>query len=162
MADYNPNQFNGMDSERIEQALAAVKAQGSGKIVDGMEEYLLNQDGIDLRQGCHCITIENITGYTGDDLIALTTIGGGKTEAGADSSIMVAGTKPTDDDNISYIIIRDILGILQEDARSCVSSIPTAQKYTTSYLRMSSTNRLHQTAHTSPFESATGTLALAA
>ena len=30
-----------------------------------------NQDGIDLRVGCHNITIENITGYAGDDLIAL-------------------------------------------------------------------------------------------
>ena len=162
MADYNPNQFNGMDSERIEQALAAVKAQGSGKIVDGMEEYLLNQDGIDLRQGCHCITIENITGYTGDDLIALTTIGGGKTEAGADSSIMVAGTKPTDDDNISYIIIRDILGILQEDARSCVSSTPTARKSTTSSLKTSSMIRRLPTARMSPSESATRTPRLAA
>lgn len=31
-----------------------------------------NQDGIDLRAGCHDITIENISGFTGDDTIALT------------------------------------------------------------------------------------------
>ena len=82
----------------------------SRKVIDGKEEILLNQDGIDLRQGCHRIIIENITGYTGDDLIALTTIGGEKTEAGTDSSTMITGTKPTDDDDISHIIIRDVLG----------------------------------------------------
>ncbi|MBP3305241.1 MAG: hypothetical protein J6L24_04655 [Oscillospiraceae bacterium] len=31
-----------------------------------------NQDGVDLRVGCEYITIENITGLTGDDTIALT------------------------------------------------------------------------------------------
>lgn len=31
-----------------------------------------NSDGIDLRQGCHHITIENITGFTQDDAVALT------------------------------------------------------------------------------------------
>lgn len=33
-----------------------------------------NQDGIDLRVGCEYITIENITGSTGDDTIALTAL----------------------------------------------------------------------------------------
>ena len=31
-----------------------------------------NQDGVDIRKGCHDIVIENITGTTGDDMIALT------------------------------------------------------------------------------------------
>ena len=35
-----------------------------------------NQDGIDLRIGCHDIRIENITGSTGDDTVALTALGG--------------------------------------------------------------------------------------
>ena len=35
---------------------------------------LENQDGIDLRIGCEYITIENITGITGDDTIALTAL----------------------------------------------------------------------------------------
>ena len=35
-----------------------------------------NQDGIDLRIGCHDIVIENITGSTGDDTVALTALGG--------------------------------------------------------------------------------------
>lgn len=33
-----------------------------------------NQDGVDLRVGCEFITIENITGCTGDDTIALTAL----------------------------------------------------------------------------------------
>ena len=33
-----------------------------------------NQDGINLRNGCHHITIENISGQTGDDMIALSAI----------------------------------------------------------------------------------------
>lgn len=37
-----------------------------------------NQDGIDLRLGCNNITIENIRGYSGDDLIALTGFYGGR------------------------------------------------------------------------------------
>ena len=33
-----------------------------------------NQDGIDLRNGCHHILIENISGQTGDDMIALSAL----------------------------------------------------------------------------------------
>ena len=36
-----------------------------------------NADGIDLRCGCHHITIENITGFTEDDTVALTALYGG-------------------------------------------------------------------------------------
>ncbi len=31
-----------------------------------------NADGIDIRLGCHQIKIENVTGFTGDDTVALT------------------------------------------------------------------------------------------
>lgn len=44
------------------------------KIIDGMKQHMENQDGIDIRNGCHHITISNITGRTGDDFIALTAI----------------------------------------------------------------------------------------
>lgn len=40
------------------------------------EIYVKNADGIDLRVGCHDITIENITGFTEDDTVALTAICG--------------------------------------------------------------------------------------
>ena len=40
------------------------------------EVLVKNADGIDLRCGCHDITIENISGFTEDDTIALTAIEG--------------------------------------------------------------------------------------
>ena len=43
--------------------------------IDGKRVRILNRDGLDLRKGCRNITIENITGNTGDDLIALTALG---------------------------------------------------------------------------------------
>ncbi len=44
-----------------------------GLDIDKYNEVLIkNADGIDLRQGCHDILIENITGFTEDDTIALT------------------------------------------------------------------------------------------
>ncbi len=38
--------------------------------------FVKNADGIDLRQGCHHILIENITGFTEDDSIAVTGLNG--------------------------------------------------------------------------------------
>ena len=55
---------------------------GDGKIYRGLkrdayEEVLVkNADGIDLRKGCHHILIENITGFTEDDTVALTALDG--------------------------------------------------------------------------------------
>ena len=43
----------------------------------GRDVLVKNADGIDLRQGCHDIVIENITGFTEDDSIALTALDGG-------------------------------------------------------------------------------------
>lgn len=42
--------------------------------IDGLLQNCENQDGIDLRNGCHDIVISDITGTTGDDIIALTAI----------------------------------------------------------------------------------------
>ncbi len=42
------------------------------KIEKTAEVFVKNADGIDIRHGCHDIKIENITGFTGDDTIALT------------------------------------------------------------------------------------------
>ena len=39
--------------------------------------YIKNSDGIDLRVGCHDIIIENITGFTEDDTVALTGVSKG-------------------------------------------------------------------------------------
>ena len=54
----------------------------TGQVYHGLirEKYadvlVKNADGIDLRQGCHDIEIENITGFTEDDTIALTVLNG--------------------------------------------------------------------------------------
>ena len=55
----------------------------SGNLVHGLIQgdtysniYVKNADGIDLRGGCQNITIENITGFTEDDTVALTALDG--------------------------------------------------------------------------------------
>lgn len=55
-----------------------------------------NQDGIDIRQGCHNFLIENINGLTGDDAVALT---------GIDKPIMEFSDMS---DDIHHITIRNI------------------------------------------------------
>jgi hypothetical protein len=82
------------------------------KVIDGKTETILNQDGIDLRQGCHDITIENITGYSGDDLVALTNILGKDPKAGTTTSTMVSASnnRGNGQDDIRNIIIRNIRG----------------------------------------------------
>ena len=53
-----------------------------GEILHGLRRgtgnhiLVKNADGIDLRQGCHDILIENITGFTEDDTVALTALNG--------------------------------------------------------------------------------------
>jgi len=63
-----------------------------------------NSDGIDLRCGCHDITIENITGFTEDDTVALTALNG-KLEA-------MYGVQDADHD-IYNVIIRNIRSAAQ-------------------------------------------------
>lgn len=43
---------------------------------DYASTYIKNSDGVDLRCGCHDIIIENITGFTEDDTVALTGLPG--------------------------------------------------------------------------------------
>ena len=48
-----------------------------GLIRDQYEStYIKNSDGVDLRVGCHDIIVENITGFTEDDTVALTGLPG--------------------------------------------------------------------------------------
>ncbi|MEA3400172.1 MAG: hypothetical protein U9R79_02900 [Armatimonadota bacterium] len=87
-------------------------ASSEVKLIDGVERTILNQDGIDLRLGCHDILVENITGYTGDDLIALTAIPNPDSVAGAVNSTMVSGARDRGEgrDDIRHVIIRNIRG----------------------------------------------------
>ncbi|NSW56275.1 MAG: hypothetical protein HPY44_09685 [Armatimonadetes bacterium] len=83
-------------------------------LIDGEQATILNQDGIDLRMGCHDILIENVTGHSGDDLVALTAIPG-QSEAGSTGSTMVSSTRDRGDglDDIRHVIIRNVRGYCQ-------------------------------------------------
>lgn len=61
-----------------------------------------NQDGLDLRVGCHNITVENIYGRAGDDLVALSGFCGFERRAG----FWVTGMSP----DIHHITIRNVIG----------------------------------------------------
>ena len=66
-----------------------------------------NQDGVDIRKGCHDIVIENITGITGDDVVALTGL------RISDSSkigncMQVGGDGMTENDDIYNITVNNI------------------------------------------------------
>ena len=37
--------------------------------------HVVNQDGVDIRVGCHNFLVENINGYIGDDIVAITNFG---------------------------------------------------------------------------------------
>lgn len=87
------------------------------KMIDGKQAAMLNQDGIDLRQGCHDITIENISGETGDDLIALTAIPNEQQQAGSIASTMVtrANNRGQGSDDIRKVILRNVRGFSHGD-----------------------------------------------
>ncbi len=82
------------------------------KMIDGVRERILNQDGVDLRLGCHDILIENISGYTGDDLIALTAIPRTDAPAGATNSTMVSNSADRGEgkDDIRHVMVRNVRG----------------------------------------------------
>ena len=69
--------------------------------IDTETGYWRNQDGIDLRVGCHDITVAHITGETGDDVIACTALAG---EGGYEAARHVAGASK----HIYNVNIRDV------------------------------------------------------
>ena len=87
-------------------------ASSGFKIIDGRRQTILNQDGVDLRLGCHDVLIENITGYTGDDLVALTAIPRAGSIAGETGSTMVSSSQDRAEgrDDIRQIIVRNVKG----------------------------------------------------
>jgi hypothetical protein len=87
-------------------------ASSGFKMIDGARQTILNQDGLDLRMGCHDILVENITGYTGDDLIALTAIIRPDSVAGGTKSTMVSAAIPRGEgqDDIRHVILRNVQG----------------------------------------------------
>ena len=81
-------------------------------VINGRKVTMLNRDGLDLRNGCRDITIENITGYSGDDLIALTAIGSAPRPAGKISGMThFCGADPDlREQDVFNIVIRNIRG----------------------------------------------------
>lgn len=58
-----------------------------------------NQDGLDIREGCNNFLVENLSGRTGDDMLALTNFGHPKKRVGDDSDM---------DPDIHDIVVRNI------------------------------------------------------
>lgn len=67
-----------------------------------------NQDGVDIRKGCHDIMIENITGVTGDDAVALTGLRSDKPSVPGRKSMQIGGREPRPNDDIYNITIRNV------------------------------------------------------
>lgn len=82
------------------------------KLIDGKNETILNQDGLDLRRGCHDILIDSISGYTGDDLVAFTAIKPVEPHrSGEFNSTMVSSVvKGNDKDDIYNVVLRNVKG----------------------------------------------------
>lgn len=62
-------------------------------------ETCSNRDGVDVRQGCHNILVENITGFTGDDTVAFNNLG----NDGNDGRYV-----PGKDMNTTNVVIRNV------------------------------------------------------
>ena len=84
------------------------------KTIDGMLSNMENQDGIDIRNGCHHITVSGIRGETGDDMIALTAIVPDKETYTPGGSLRSTHVMHNDwtrrERDIHDIIIRDVVG----------------------------------------------------
>lgn len=71
-----------------------------------------NQDGVDVRKGCHHILIENISGMTGDDTVAMTglrlPIAGGGAGRPDRKPLQIGDDTPAESDDIHHITVRNI------------------------------------------------------
>ncbi len=98
------------------------------RTIDGVLNNVENQDGIDLRNGCHDITVTDITGHTGDDLIALTAIAtpsdDPKPSGIIDSTHIMHHDWSRRERDIYNIMIRGVIGRSQGgSAHGCCSMI---------------------------------------
>lgn len=84
---------------------------GGWQIVNGKKQYFENRDGINLRHGCKNFRINNISGETGDDFIALSILGplDEKHDGGIINSTMVTSiTWRGPEDNTEHVSITNI------------------------------------------------------
>ena len=81
------------------------------RTIDGKQWRILNQDGIDLRRGCHHIDIENVSGSSGDDIVALTALKSSKKTTGTAAGTEISVTdKDMEKNHIHDVNIRNISG----------------------------------------------------
>lgn len=82
------------------------------KMIDGMLMNIENEDGIDIRNGCHDLVISDISGRTGDDVVALTAIANPCTTYKPGGSLRSTHVMHNDferrDPDIHHIVIRNI------------------------------------------------------
>ena len=87
------------------------------RLIDGMRHNMENQDGINLRNGCHDIIVTDITGHTGDDVVALTTIVRDSEAYRPGGSLHTNHVMPNDwsvrSPDIHDVIIRNVSGCSQ-------------------------------------------------
>lgn len=69
-----------------------------------------NQDGVDVRKGCHDITIENVSGACGDDVVALTALRHkpGTLLTRGRSCCQIGDYDPEEGDDVYNIMIRNV------------------------------------------------------
>lgn len=82
------------------------------KMIDGLRQNIENEDGVDIRNGCHHIVISDIMGQSGDDLVALTAIADEQPHEGG--SLCYTHVMHNDwtrrDPTIHDIVIRNVIG----------------------------------------------------
>lgn len=81
------------------------------RMIGGVRQTTLNQDGLDLRRGCRNIVIDTVTGATGDDLVAFTAIGGEPRPCGILGHSEVCSPKMEGmSEEVSGIVLRNVAG----------------------------------------------------
>lgn len=81
------------------------------KMIDGLRQNIENEDGVDIRNGCHHIVVSDITGRTGDDCVALTAIADSKPHLGGELCYthVMHNDWTRRDPTIHDIIIRNVI-----------------------------------------------------
>ena len=92
-------------------------------LINGIPQHVKNRDGIDLRFGCHHIEICNITGESGDDIIALTALP--KFGPRPPHSTEVSTIPPGADVDIHDVRIHDIFGHTQHQFIRLLCAAPS-------------------------------------
>lgn len=102
--------------ERVRNArLARIRIDNPPRItVDGVERYVANRDGINLRQGCKHFRIDDVSGESGDDFIAMTLLPASRLGDGEDEGGRLSAATATDpgytpgDDDIEHVTITNV------------------------------------------------------